>query len=119
MARQETVALTDDIDGGKAHESVAFGLDGVTYEIDLHNKKAAALRKSLAEFVAAARQTRADSPFGQLNARRPTTRKAKRSSGEPTAAEIREWAAAAGVAVSGRGRIAASVRDQYLTAQAS
>lgn len=117
MARQETVALTDDIDGGKAHETVAFGLDGVTYEIDLHNKKAAALRKSLAEFVSAARHIRPDSPFAQPNAR-PTTRKAKRASDEPAAAEIREWAATAGLTVSGRGRIAGSVRDQYLTTRA-
>ena len=69
MAQQEIVALTDDIDGGKAHETVAFGLDGVTYEIDLHNKKAAALRKSLADFVSAARHIRAESPFAQTDRR--------------------------------------------------
>lgn len=119
MARQETVTVTDDIDGGKAHETVAFGLDGVTYEIDLHNKKAAALRKSLADFVSAARHIRAESPFAQPITRRSATRKAKRASGDPTAAEIREWAATAGSTVSGRGRIAASVRDQYLTSHAN
>lgn len=39
MARQETVTLTDDIDGGKADETVTFGLDGASYEIDLHSKR--------------------------------------------------------------------------------
>lgn len=90
MARHQIVAMSDDIDGGKAHESVAFGLNGVGYEIDLHSKKAAALRKSLAEFVAGARRVH-KSPFGQPAApRRPATT-AKRSPEEPTPTQIREW----------------------------
>lgn len=37
MARKKEVivTLTDDIDGAKAAETVAFGVDGVNYEIDL------------------------------------------------------------------------------------
>lgn len=119
MARQETVAFTDDIDGGKAHETVAFGLDGTSYEIDLHNKKAAALRTSLAEFIAAARTIKPDRPFAQPAAGRSPTDRAKRVPAGPPPAEIREWAAAAGVTVSNRGRISAAVLEQYLTAQAS
>ncbi len=118
MARRQTVALVDDIDGGKAHETVAFGLDGSRYEIDLHTKKAAALRKSLAEFLAAARPVRPATPLAQSKTRRPTAGKARRPAGDPTAAEIREWAAAAGVRVSVRGRIADSAREQYLATRA-
>jgi len=35
------------------------------YEIDLHSKKAAALRKSLSEFVAGARHVKNTSPFAE------------------------------------------------------
>ncbi len=55
MAQQTTVTLTDDIDGGKATESINFGLDGVQYEIDLSAKNAKTLRKAVAEFVEAGR----------------------------------------------------------------
>jgi hypothetical protein len=114
VARQQTVTLTDDIDGGKAHETVTFGVDGANYEIDLHSKKAAALRKSLEEFVGGARQINGRSSSTEPVRRRQVKTRAK---GEPTPGEIREWAASAGVTVSDRGRISAAVRDQYLGAQ--
>ena len=41
MAKKVTVTLVDDFDGeGAADETVEFGLDGVTYEIDLSGKNA-------------------------------------------------------------------------------
>ena len=41
MAKKVTVTLVDDFDGaGAADETVEFGLDGVTYEIDLSTKNA-------------------------------------------------------------------------------
>ena len=48
MAREVIEKLIDDLDGGEAAETVTFGLDGATYEIDLSKKSAAAFRKSLA-----------------------------------------------------------------------
>ncbi len=51
MARQQSVTLVDDLDGGKAAETVRFGLDGALYEIDLSKRNANALRKSLSDFV--------------------------------------------------------------------
>ena len=36
MAQRVVVTLSDDIDGGEAAETVAFGLDGKSYEIDLN-----------------------------------------------------------------------------------
>ena len=45
MAQQVQVVLVDDLDGGKAAETVSFALDGVSYEIDLSAKNAAKLRE--------------------------------------------------------------------------
>ena len=75
MSRQESVTLVDDIDGGEADETVTFGLDGVFYEIDVHNQKAAALRTSLAEFVSAGRQLRSSgfTQTGRGHRSRPRT----------------------------------------------
>lgn len=48
MAKKVTVTLVDDFDGsGAADETVEFGLDGVTYEIDLSTKNATKLRGDL------------------------------------------------------------------------
>ena len=48
MAKKVTVTLVDDFDGaGAADETVEFGLDGVSYEIDLSAKNAAKLRNEL------------------------------------------------------------------------
>jgi hypothetical protein len=35
MARNVSVMITDDLDGSAGAQTVAFGLDGVSYEIDL------------------------------------------------------------------------------------
>ena len=35
MAQKVKIILVDDLDGGSADETVRFGLDGVSYEIDL------------------------------------------------------------------------------------
>ena len=45
MAQRVVVTLSDDIDGGEAAETVAFGLDGKSYEIDLNPANAKKLRK--------------------------------------------------------------------------
>ncbi|WP_030209630.1 histone-like nucleoid-structuring protein Lsr2 [Streptomyces bikiniensis] len=56
MAQRVVVTLSDDIEGGAAAETVAFGLDGKTYEIDLNAANAEKLRKALAPYLAAARK---------------------------------------------------------------
>src|SRR4051794_30250922 len=56
MAQITEVRLLDDLDGGEAAESVAFSLDGKSYEIDLSEKHAAALRDAFAPFVSSARR---------------------------------------------------------------
>lgn len=105
MAQQTTVTLTDDLDGTKAAETVRFGLDGRSYEIDLNKRNAAALRKALGEFTAAARKVR-----GGRAASKPA---APAAPVKVDAKAVREWAAANGITVSARGRIPSDVVEKY------
>ena len=101
MATKITIALEDDLEGGPADETVRFAVGGTQYEIDLSKKHAAAFRKQLAPFVEHARKA----GRGQ---RRPRITSSRQRSGD-----IRAWAKEQGIAVSGRGRIPASVVEQY------
>ena len=60
--KKTQVLLVDDIDGGPAEESVAFGLDGQGYEIDLNRERAADLRGTLATYVEAGRRANGSAP---------------------------------------------------------
>ena len=51
MAQKVHIVLEDDLDGSDATQTVSFGLDGTSYEIDLNDKNAAALRDALAAYV--------------------------------------------------------------------
>lgn len=57
MAQTVIVQITDDIDGGKADETISFALNGKTYEIDLSAKNAQNLRDAFAPFIEKARKT--------------------------------------------------------------
>jgi Lsr2 len=103
MTQKITVALEDDLDGGPADETVRFGLGGSEYEIDLSAKNARAFRKQLAPFIEHARKA------GRGQRRRSArTRSSREHSGD-----IRAWAKEQGITVSDRGRIPASVVEQY------
>jgi hypothetical protein len=56
MAQRVVVTLSDDLDGGAAEETVQFGLDGKSYEIDLSAENAEKLRSALAPYVQAGRK---------------------------------------------------------------
>lgn len=102
MAQRIQVLLVDDIDGTEAHETVTFGLDGVTYEIDLTDENASKLRDAMAPWVG--------------NARRAGGRKQRRSANRASATNttaVREWARANGFDVSDRGRISREVQEAY------
>jgi len=105
VATQITVVLEDDLDGGPADETVRFGLDGVDYEIDLSKQHARAFRRELASFLIHARR-----------AGRGRRRPARSSSGRQRSSDIRAWAKDAGIQVSERGRVPASVVAQYQAA---
>lgn len=99
MAQKVEVTLVDDLDGGKADETVVFGLDGTRYVIDLSEKNAKKLRDTLAKYVEAARRDRGTrAAVGRSAAR-------KAAQGGPNTSEVREWAKAQGYEVSERGRV--------------
>jgi hypothetical protein len=58
MAQQVNTMLVDDKDGGLADETVAFGVGGKQYEIDLSRANAEGLRAIFDPFVAAGRRQR-------------------------------------------------------------
>lgn len=110
MAQKVHIVLEDDLDGGDATETVEFGLDGTTYEIDLSESNAAALRDAIEVYKSKARKVGSSRRGGG-----GTTRSKQRgSSGNgPAASEIREWARSNGMQVPERGRVSAEVRKAY------
>jgi hypothetical protein len=110
MTQRTIVTLEDDLTGGNADETVMFALDGKAYEIDLSEKNAAALRESLATYVAAARRAgRVSVP----SARRGSLRQVDT---ELDPAAVRAWAASNGHEVSPRGRISKAVQEAFKAA---
>jgi hypothetical protein len=111
MAQKTIVQLIDDLDQGKADETVTFGIDGSNYEIDLSAKNAAKLRDVLAPYVANAR--RASRGPGRAAASVAGRRgRGARGDREQTQA-IREWARKNGHKVGEKGRIPASILEAY------
>lgn len=109
MAQKTIVQLIDDLDQGKAEETVTFGLDGSSYEIDLSKKNAAKLRDALSVYVANARRVNRGSGRSGGAARRG---RAGRGDREQTQA-IREWARKNGYKVGEKGRIPATILEAY------
>ena len=102
MATRTTVALEDDLDGGPADQTLQFRLGTVEYEIDLNARNASRFRSQMAPFVDHARKA-------ARGARGP----ARPASVRQHSAGIRAWAKEQGIAVSDRGRIPASLIEQY------
>ncbi len=109
MARKTKIILVDDVDGSEATQTVGFALDGVSYEIDLNDEHAAALRESIEEWSSKARRVAGRRSAG-------TRRRGSASSGETQ--RIRTWAREQGMEVSDRGRISAEIRAAYAQANA-
>jgi hypothetical protein len=105
VAQKVNIVLIDDIDGSDAVETVSFGLDGTSYEIDLNKKNAAALRDALAGYVGNARKVTGG---GRRGGRRSTA-----ANLGPSAREVRDWARSNGFKVPDRGRIPAEVREAF------
>lgn len=103
---KKIVELTDDIDGTGSASTVAFGLDGRVFEIELNKRNEAALRKALAPYIEKARDVRKSSA--------PAKRKGQ---GRKDSAAIRVWARENGVEVSPIGRVPQAVVDQYEAAK--
>ena len=109
MAKETITRLVDDLDGGVAHETVTFGLDGHLYEIDLSSKNAKKLRSELSVFVEHGSRVsaRAAAPGrrgggSSVGAAHPDQNRA-----------IRQWAQAKGYEIAPRGRIKQEIVDAF------
>jgi hypothetical protein len=112
MAQQVKISLLDDVDGSEAAETVRFGLDGRTYEIDMSADNAAKLRAVFVKYTRAGRVVSG-------RARTATAGRKPRSTDPGRMHAIREWAQAQGYAVSARGRIPGEVLRAYEQARGS
>jgi hypothetical protein len=102
MARRTKVTIEDDLDGGPADVTLRFGLGGNEYEIDLSERNVARFMMQLAPFIEHSRKA----------GRRPR-RAARTAASRQRSREIRSWASRQGIELSERGRIPASVAEQY------
>ena len=116
MAQRVEYILEDDLDGGKADETVQFGLDGVEYEVDLSSENYEKLRDTLAPWVAVARRTGGRRKRTAVGAPRSTGTDGAAAAGNTS--DIRAWAAENGFEVSSRGRVSSEVREAYDKAHA-
>ena len=105
MAQKVVVTLFDDIDGSEAAETIAFGLDGKSYEIDLNQTNAKELRKALAPYVEAGRK------------RAKSGRTYRQTEVAPDPAAVWAWAKANKMDVPARGRIPKKVYEAFSAAQ--
>ena len=107
MAQKTFVQLVDDLDGMPIADgegrTVAFALNGTSYEIDLSDAHAEELTDALAPYVSAGRKT----------GRKTSSGSAGPKSNPAELQKIREWARSNGHDVSDRGRVSGTIRDAY------
>lgn len=105
MAQKVQVILVDDLDGGQADETVQFGLDGASYEVDLSTQNAQKMRDAFAPYLAEARRV------GTRSAGRKRVARSSRSDSD--AGAVRAWARSNGYQVSDRGRVPATITEAF------
>ena len=110
MAKETVTRLIDDLDGGEAHETVTFGLDGHVYQIDLSTRNAKKLRSELASYVDHGTRVAGRSAAGLRSA---TRGRGSAAADRQQNQAIREWAIRKGMAVAPRGRIKQEIVDAY------
>lgn len=109
MAQKVQVLLVCDLhdDEVEGTETITFGLDGSSYEIDVCASHSSELREDFAGYVGAARRA------GRVPALKGKPRTAPRAGGNERVAEIRQWARNNGHKVSERGRLSADLVAAY------
>ncbi len=118
MASSTVVHFIDDLDGSAAERTAEFGIDGVSYSIDLSTAHLKELEDALAVYLAHARRV-SRGRVGQVVVTR-TPRGSAAASARATKdrnAQIREWASATGQQLAARGRISQSIVQAYEAAQ--
>lgn len=124
MATRVSTTLIDDTTGSEADETLTFGLDGVTYEIDLSTDNAEKLRASIAAFIQSGRRTGGRSTYrpkataGLRPVRRDTAAGASAPAdfSKEDRTNIRAWAETQGYHVGPRGRIAEKLQMDWVAA---
>ncbi|KUL31432.1 histone-like nucleoid-structuring protein Lsr2 [Actinoplanes awajinensis] len=109
MAKKIITVLTDDLDGSDADRTVEFGLDGVSYTIDLSEKNAGSLRKALDPYLAVAARLGRTGATARIAPRATVPVRTSRDQNQA----IREWAAKNGHEVAERGRIPKAVVEAF------
>jgi hypothetical protein len=104
MAQRVITTLIDDLDGTEATETVRFGLENGTFEIDLNEANASEFRSLLERYKTAAR--------------RVGGRASRTSVANVDMKAVRRWAQDNGVPVNPRGRIKEDVVRQFQSANA-
>ena len=117
MAQRVVTILVDDLDETELPpgegETITFGLDGSTYEIDLGDANAAALREALERYVDAARKAGEPKRARRGRGSRAGRTAAPAPAREYAAREVRQWAKDHDISVPDRGRIPQSVLVQF------
>jgi hypothetical protein len=108
MTRNVSIVINDDLDGSPNAQTVTFGFDGVTYEIDLGDQNREKLRAAVGPYIEAGRRISRNG--SRLNARRQAGSRIDH-------ALIRAWAKEHGLKVAERGRISADVMSRYKARQ--
>ena len=104
MATKVSTTLVDDTDPSlEASQTVTFSIDGTSYEIDLTDDHAEALREALTPWKDAARVT----------SRPASNHHRRRTNSNYDPAKVRDWATQQGIELSKRGRISADVIAAY------
>jgi hypothetical protein len=105
MAREVLHVISDDLDGSPEARTIEFGLDTVSYTIDLASRNERALRTALEPYLEVARKVRGQGGRG--------TKLQSKAGNRDRNMAIREWALESGVELPSRGRIAGGVIEAY------
>lgn len=106
MAQQVSVLLLCDLHGNgdvEAQETISFGLDNASFELDVCQAHGKELRSKFGPFVEHARRQTG----GQ------SRKRVRHAADRAHTAEVRAWAKEQGYQISERGRIPASVVAEY------
>jgi len=103
MAQRIETLTYDDLDGSEGANTIQFGYQGTSYEIDLSEANAFALKSTLEPYITAARKA---SSGGGVKAQVARTDKAVTQA-------IRAWAAANNWECKSRGRIPHEIVEAY------
>lgn len=115
MAQRVQVMLTCDLDDDdvEAIETVTFGTDGATYEIEMCQQHLDEYHNWMHDYVSRGRKVGGSRRTRARSGSTATTSRSRANSKKSAVPSIREWARANGFKVSSRGRIPYEVRSAY------